>query len=466
MSNGSVSRFWDKYISKTMAYGVKKTSVRWYVRYAEVYIKAHRGLKLDQHTAGHVERYLNNKGRKNRLESWQFKQMIVSIKLLFTEMVILPWASTFAWDDWINQCETLEDGHGTVARDYQKIDISSIVKGSLAAGKKEGGLFKLVFAQYPEHIQNIVIQIRVMDYSMKTEKSYLGWLLRFIRFHEMKDPEILSETDVSRFLEYLVIDRKVSSSTQSQALNALVFFYKNVLKRNMSEDFQFIRSRKPKRLPVVLSRSEVKKLFHYIDNNPQKLMAQLLYGCGLRLMECVKLRVLDIDFDYQQILIRQAKGKKDRVVPMPKAVMSDLKFQIEKSCIEHRSDLVQGYGKVYMPEALARKYPNAENEFRWQYVFPSKLISKDPRSGVYRRHHIHESSLQKQILKSTKKAGILKKVNCHCLRHSFATHLLESGYDIRTVQELLGHANVSTTMIYTHVLNKPGVSVNSPLDIL
>jgi len=466
MSDNSISRFWDQYISKTMTYGIKKTSVRWYVRYAEAYIKAHGDTKLAQHTADHVEQYLNTKCRKNHLEGWQFKQMVVAIKLLFTEMVISSWASSFSWDDWINQADTLEDGHATVARDYQAIDINAIAQGALDNGKKDKGLFKLVFNQYPEYVRNLIVQIRFKHYSIRTEQAYLGWLLRFIKFHEMKDPAVLNESDISKFLEYLVIVRKVSSSTQSQALNSLIFFYKSVLQIDMSEQLKFARSKKPKRLPVVLSRSEIKRLFKNIENDTQTLMAKLLYGCGMRLMECVRLRVLDVDFEYQQIMIREAKGKKDRVVPIPNTVIDDLKQQIEKSCIEHRSDLVQGYGKVYMPEALARKYPRAEKEFRWQYVFPSKLISKDPRSGTYRRHHIHESSLQRQILKATKQAGIFKKINCHCLRHSFATHLLESGYDIRTVQELLGHANVSTTMIYTHVLNKPGVSVSSPLDAL
>jgi len=466
MTDHSVSRFWDKYISKTMAYGVKKTSVRWYVRDVEAYIKAHKNIRLAQHTADNVEQYLKVKGRKKGLEGWQFEQMVVAIKLLFTEMVILPWASSFAWDDWMFQADKLENNHGTVARDYQEIDIESITQGVLSEGKKEKGLFSLVFQQYPEYVRNLIVQIRLKHYSIRTEKSYLGWLLRYIKFHAMKDPVSLVDVDVIKFLEYLVIERKVSSSTQAQALSSLVFFYKNVLQKDMSEDLQFVKSKKPKRLPVVLSHAEIKNLLNNIDGSVHALMAKLLYGCGMRLMECVRLRVMDVDFDYQQIMVREAKGKKDRVVPIPKTVMDALKQQIEKSCIEHRSDLVQGYGQVYIPEALARKYPNAEKEFRWQYVFSSKLISKDPRSGVYRRHHLHESSLQRQIHKASKKAGIFKKVNCHCLRHSFATHLLESGYDIRTVQELLGHADVSTTMIYTHVLNKPGVSVNSPLDML
>ncbi len=282
----------------------------------------------------------------------------------------------------------------------------------------------------------------------------------------MADPLYLSEIDISKFLEFLVLKRKVAASTQSQALNALMFFYKSVLNKELSNKIQFAHSKKPKRLPVVLSKNEIALLFSEINNPVQKLMVNLLYGCGLRLMECVRLRVLDVDFDYQQILVRNTKSKRDRVVPIPQKISEQLKSQIKKIKLMHCDDLEEGFGRVYIPDALARKYPNAEQEFRWQYVFPSSKISTDPRSGKIRRHHVHESSLQRYIKKAAEKKGITKKVNCHSLRHSFATHLLENGYDIRTVQELLGHADVSTTMIYTHVLNKPGVTVTSPLDML
>ena len=267
-------------------------------------------------------------------------------------------------------------------------------------------------------------------------------------------------------VEDLVVSRNASAGTQSQALNALVFFYRRVLGRELSERIEFVRSKKHRRLPVVLTPGEISRLLGYIDGHTHRLMAALLYGCGLRLMECVRLRVLDVDFGYDQILVRETKGRRDRVVPIPAACADELRRQIDKVRALHDEDLARGFGRVFLPDALRRKYPSAEAELRWQYVFPASRISADPRTGEVRRHHVHENSLQRHIRKAAMLAQIDKKVNCHALRHSFATHLLENGYDIRTVQELLGHANVSTTMIYTHVLNKPGVTVRSPLDEL
>ncbi|MCW8900894.1 MAG: integron integrase [Gammaproteobacteria bacterium] len=308
--------------------------------------------------------------------------------------------------------------------------------------------------------------IRTNHYSKRTEHTYLGWFMRFIAFHHFKDPLELSDKDIAAYLEYLVFKRKVSSSTQALALNSIIFFYKKVIEREVSDDIQFFRSKKPKRLPVVLSKNEVRMLLNEMSNPIWRLMAHLLYGCGMRLMEAVRLRILDVDFDYHQILIRNAKGKKDRVVPIPDKLINSLRDQIKYASELHQDDIKTGFGSVYIPEALSRKYPNAAFELRWQYVFPAMTISADPLSGIRRRHHIHETGLQKNIKSSAERVGILKRVTCHVLRHSFATHLLENGYDIRTVQELLGHADVSTTMIYTHVLNKPGVTVTSPLDML
>lgn len=466
MENHSRSRFWDNFIQKTRAYNVRPEAARWYVRHAESYIKAHPDLRLRRHTPDLVEAYLRDKGRIPQLQDWQFRQIVDALRILFVEMVKTPWAGEFPWEDWSTSAQSLPDDHATLARDYQPIPQSRSGPPDTGVGQSDRDLYKSVVAKHPQQVSELIAQIRSRHYSIRTEKTYLGWFLRYVAFHDMQDPAGLSEEHVARFLEHLVVDRKVAGSTQGQALSALVFFYKRVLEREMSDQIEFAHSRKPRRLPVVLNRGEIRQLFDHIENPTQLLMANLLYGCGMRLMECIRLRVLDVDFGYQQILVRDAKGRKDRVVPIPQKLLDGLKRQIDKVRELHAEDLEEGYGRVYMPDALARKYPNAGSELRWQFVFPSTKLSTDPRSGAARRHHVHETGLQKHIKTASDRAGITKRVNCHALRHSFATHLLESGYDIRTVQELLGHADVSTTMIYTHVLNKPGVSVISPLDML
>ncbi len=244
------------------------------------------------------------------------------------------------------------------------------------------------------------------------------------------------------------------------------FLYNQVLAQPLGELDAYSRAKRPRALPVVLSRPEVKRLFDSMEDSTFSLMAGLLYGSGLRLMECVRLRIHDLDFDYHQIVVRNAKGQKDRVVPLPQRYRERLQAHLHDAKQLHEADVQRGLGEVFLPEALSRKYPNAAKEWGWQYVFPSGRLSVDPPSGNVRRHHLHENGLQKTVKKTAQAAGITKKVNCHALRHSFATHLLEAGYDIRTVQELSGHANVSTTMIYTHVLNKPGLSVKSPADMV
>jgi integron integrase len=294
----------------------------------------------------------------------------------------------------------------------------------------------------------------------------VSWIVRFIVFNKKTDPRKLDPSHIPSFLEYLVIKRNVSSATQNQALCALVFLYKQVLKVNFDDFEEYARSKKPKRLPVVLTKSEIKILIKSIQNNTHKLMVSLLYGCGLRLMECIRLRIQDVDFEYNQIMIRCSKGKKDRIVPLPKKLKDDIKKQINTVSEIHTKDIIDGLGKVFLPDAIGRKYKNAAKELRWRYLFPGANISEDPRSNRKGRHHLHERCLQRTIKRTLDKTNIMKRVTSYTMRHYFATHLLEAGYDIRTVQELLGHVDVSTTMIYTHVLNKPGVSVNSPLDIL
>lgn len=464
MSTSIDSHFWDKFIEKTKRYPMKPGIERWHVRHAEAYIQYFKNTPLSSHSSHHVNDYLKQKARSRVIEDWQLRQIILSVKILFMDVLAVPWADNFPWNKWFSQANQLPSNHPTVSRHVSKVDIQSIIHSSLDKGQRQ--LFKQVYELYPDHIINLIRIIRLKNYSIRTEHSYLGWFLRFILFHSLKDPVTLAENNVAQFLDYLVIERQVSSSTQAQALCAIVFFYKYVLQYELDDSIKFFHSKKPKRLPVVLSQQEVLSVFSFIEGKTQRLMANLLYGCGMRLMECVRLRVLDIDFDYHQILIREAKGKKDRIVPIPQKLVDDLKLHLEQVKALHEEDLKQGLGRVILPGALARKYPNAETEFRWQFVFPSSRISQHQPSGKFYRFHTHESNLQRHIKQASKKSGINKRVSCHTLRHSFATHLLESGYDIRTVQELLGHSDVSTTMIYTHVLNKPGVSVVSPLDTL
>ncbi|MFK5912939.1 MAG: integron integrase [Woeseiaceae bacterium] len=466
MKDFSISRFWEKFISKTKVYGVKPDVARWYVRDAELYIKEHTNIKLSHHEPHFVEKYFEKKGRNTRLESWQFVQVITAVKILFTNMVHVSWSEDFPWDGWIEQAERLPNSNSSRLAVLSDSELSYLKDTLEEKSKGSKGIFNQVYSLYPHHIENIIKCIRINHYSKRTEQTYLHWFMRYVVFHKCKDPLALTDNDIGLYLEYLVLKRKVSSSTQGLALNAIIFFYKKVVEREISEDIKFYRSKKPKRLPVVLSKAETSLLLKELSNPVWKLMAHLLYGCGMRLMEAVRLRILDVDFDYHQILIRNAKGKKDRVVPIPETLIDALKKQIDVASQLHKGDIKGGFGMVYLPEALSRKYPNAAFELRWQYVFPATGISADPTTGIRRRHHIHENGLQKTIRKTSEGVGIMKRVTCHVLRHSFATHLLENGYDIRTVQELLGHADVSTTMIYTHVLNKPGVTVTSPLDML
>ncbi|MCK5707527.1 MAG: integron integrase [Candidatus Aureabacteria bacterium] len=305
--------------------------------------------------------------------------------------------------------------------------------------------------------------IRTKHYSLRTEKAYIDWVKRYIIFHHKKHPKELCIKDISRFLNHLAVNLAVSSSTQNQALQALLFLYKEVLELDLGTIPGIIRAKQKKRIPTVFTKDEVKKVISVIDIQHQ-IMARLLYGSGLRLMECLRLRVKDLDFSNNQILIRDAKGSKDRVTVFPVSIQPLLKEHLNRVETLHVSDLENGHGSAYLPFALERKYPNACKEWMWQYVFPSKSLSKDPRSKAIRRHHVAGNSLQKAVKKAIKMSRINKSANCHTFRHSFATHLLENGYDIRTVQQLLGHASVQTTMIYTHVMNQPGLGVKSPLD--
>ena len=307
--------------------------------------------------------------------------------------------------------------------------------------------------------------IRRRNYSYRTEEVYVQSIRRFIYFSGRRHPAGLGAEEVTAFLNHLARERDVAAATQNQALSALLFLYKEVLVQPLPWLDELERARRPARLPAVLTRTEVQRLLAAMRGT-KWLMASLLYGAGLRLTECLKLRVKDVDFEYRQILVRDGKGAKDRVTMLPQPTIEPLRRQLAAAKVLHDADLAAGYGDVELPDALARKYPRVPYEWAWKFVFPSARLSTDPRTGVIRRHHVYENYLTRGVKEAVRAARIDKHVSCHTLRHSFATHLLEAGYDIRTVQELLGHADVSTTMIYTHVLNKGGRGVRSPLEVL
>lgn len=315
----------------------------------------------------------------------------------------------------------------------------------------------------PRLLDQVRELIRIRHYSIRTEQAYVQWIRRYILFHDKRHPRELGAEEVTAFLSHLAIKRNVAASTQNQALNAILFLYREVLKCTLPWLENVQRAKKPQRLPVVLTRDEVRAMLGQMQGTPW-LMAALIYGGGLRLMECLRLRVKDVDFQYRQLVIRDAKGQKDRVTLLPQNLFESLRNHLVRVRTLHEADLREGYGCVHLPFALAEKYPAANRDWGWQYVFPSTRRSIDPRSGVERRHHAPEDSLQRGLRQAVRKAGIIKPASVHTLRHSFATHLLESGYDIRTVQELLGHADVKTTMIYTHVLNRGGKGVVSPFE--
>jgi len=306
--------------------------------------------------------------------------------------------------------------------------------------------------------------IRLKHYSIRTEQSYLHWIKRYILFNRKRHPRDMGAPELTAFLSHLAIKGNVAAATQNLALNAVLFLYREVLKIELPWLTDVQRAKKPERLPVVLTRDEIKRLLAQLDGT-NWLMVALIYGGGLRLLECARLRVKDVDFHYRQLVIRDGKGQKDRVTTLPDILCEPLRQHLVRVKERHMQDMADGYGRVYLPFALDRKYPNADREWGWQYVFPSSKRSVDPRSNMERRHHVSESAIQKAVKTAVRKANVIKPASVHTLRHSFATHLLENGSDIRTVQELLGHKDVSTTMIYTHVLQKGGRATRSPLDL-
>jgi integron integrase len=452
VDEGAAGNFWHDYLPLVMAQGIPEAKARWYVKWAEQFARSVRALPLRNRTAEHVGNYLRDLSGKPNVKGWQIEQAADALKMLYQAFLKIPWATE--WPD------CLADAN----KPYK---ISWAEEASLPREPerfRDAGAWPATCGLHEEMIARLRTQMRTLHYSLRTEQTYEQWIKRFFIFHQMKSPREMGHEFVQEYLEYLAVDREISASTQNQALNALVFLYKNILGEPLNEMGDFTRAKRPQRLPVVLSVAETERLLAQLPDI-KGLMAELLYGSGLRLMECLRLRVLDLDFDHSQILVRDGKGQKDRVTVLPRRYEQQLKDHLESVKMQHDKDLASGGGSVYLWPALERKYPKASKEWIWQYAFPSEQLSADPRSKKVRRHHLHESLLQKAVKDAAVKAGLTKRVSCHVLRHSFATHLLESGCDIRTVQELLGHTDVSTTMIYTHVLNRPGIGVKSPADM-
>ena len=355
-----------------------------------------------------------------------------------------------------------------VSRTYMVIDGSVGEDRVLQAGNRIPDPPEPIAAQRssePALLRQLRDEVRKRHYSHRTEEAYSDWVVRYLRFHRFRDPREMGKEEVEQFLSHLAVEKDVAASTQNQAFSALLFLYRDVLGITLDWLDGVVRAKRPKILPVVLSRDEVTAVFRYLSG-ANLVAAMLMYGAGLRLLECLTLRVKDIDFGYRQITVREGKGNKDRITVLPASIESRLKLHLEEVRMYFEKDLKEGSGCAKLPKALDRKYPNADHEWGWQWVFPAHRHYLDPESGIRCRHHLDESVLQRAVKEAVTLAGIKKHGTCHTFRHSFATHLLEDGYDIRTIQELLGHRDVSTTMIYTHVLNRGGRCVRSPMDIL
>lgn len=431
-----VKDFWVAYGDAVVDSGIPEATAKWYVRWARKFALSIKGKPLRERSAEDVRVFLSALESQENIEQWQVKQASDALAFLYRDFLRLDLEAQLA--------EGKDQGSGADFRDKvpSKAELDSL----------HGDIFKKLRSE-----------LRLRHYSLRTEQAYAHWVWRFLSFHDLKPPDKLGPQAIKEYLDYLAQVRTVSASTQNQALNAIVFLYGQALNVDAGTFGDFIRAKRSKLIPVVLTRSEVERLLDALSG-VYYLMAGLMYGSGLRLMECVRLRVKDIDFEQLQITVRDGKGKKDRITMLAERFVAPLREQLAYARDLYERDLAEGSAGVYIWPGLDRKYPGAAKEWIWQYVFPSARLSVDPRSRVVRRHHVNENAIQKAVKRSAPQAEITKKVSSHTLRHSFATHLLEGGYDIRTVQELLGHADVSTTMIYTHVLNKPGLAVKSPAD--
>lgn len=423
--------FWKEYTTLLGKLGIPEANSKYYVGWARRFERFINGLPFDQATPEIVQGFLSDLKNERWVTDWHVDQARHALRILYKEQL--------------------------------KIGLNSAGFRHPVRLKDYAGVRAARVPSHEELIAALITEVRVRHYSIRTEQAYVNWAKRFLAYHGVKDPAQLKPDHVRKYLNFLATDRDVSASTQNQALNAIVFLFTDVMKLDPGDFHDFARAKKSIRVPTVLSKGEIDRLFAKLDGM-HLLMAGLMWGSGLRVMECVRLRIMDIDFDAMQIIVRNGKGAKDRITMLPKKFEPALREQIEAAKSVFEEDRAHKVAGVYVWPSLEKKYPGAGKEWAWQYVFPSTRLSVDPRTATVRRHHMDEDTIQRQLKLAARDAGIAKRVSCHTLRHSFATQLLRGGADIRTVQELLGHSDVSTTMIYTHVLNRPGVAAKSPAD--
>jgi len=416
------------------------------IRWAKAFVQSLKEKPLKDTDLTDIKSFIELLNCNRTIQPYQVKQAIDSLFILFIEILKYPQATT--WFHELADEETVQ--HQPMSGPYSN-------------GRSDTVTIHQIEQYHGSILEDLKIRIRTLHYSIRTEKAYSDWTRRFLAFHHPIEADSINACHIAEYLEFLAVERHVSASTQNQALNALIFLATHVLGKDFSEQLNFSRAKKAKRLPTVLAKAQVKLLLGNL-NGIHALMAGLIYGTGMRLMECLRLRVKEVDLEKMIITVRDGKGGKDRVTPLPEKYKNALETQLDFARKLHQQDLAQGLGETQLPDALDRKYPSAPREWPWQFVFPSEKLSIDPDSNKVRRHHIHENTLQKAVKTAARKSGLQAGVSVHTLRHSFATHLLQAGYDIRTIQELLGHSDVATTMIYTHILNRPGVIVKSPAD--
>lgn len=446
----SISPARQAFLQRLSALHVRSAAVPYYVRWAEAWAKA-RGHQSAQRTLQWFEAL----GRSTHLLDWQFRQALDAARILACDVFALPWAASFNWQALADQATTLEPDHRTRLRESVPLTIAT------PAPTESPGL------PATDLIDRLRVEIRRRQLAVATEDTYVSCVRRYERFCHQRlrtSPADAALPGISSYLDYLALERNVSPATQSQALNAIVFLTRHVFGIAEFTIDGFTAARSFRRPPTVMTRDEVRRVIALLDH-PWKLAAQLMYGSGLRLMECMRLRVKDLDFGQGTITIHDGKGGKHRVVPLPRALENHLQDYLATLHGRFEQDLAVGAADVHIPESLLRKFPNAPRQWPWQWLFPAAGLCAQPQTGKYARYHLHDDSMARQLREAVRKADLNKRVTCHTLRHSFATHLLESGTDIRTVQDLLGHSDVSTTMIYLHVMKRPGAGAPSPLDL-